>query len=71
MHGLDYDEKNGFPQTPHEKVLCWRNFTNNVYSGDADAECVLDVIEENCEEWIDLRPYMIEHPPSITVHDCF
>ena len=71
MHGLDYDENNGFPRTPHEQVIDWRNFMTDVYSNEADAEHCLDVIEENFEEWIDLRPYMIEHPPTVTVHDCF
>ena len=32
---------------------------------------ILDVIEENYEEWIDLRPYMIESPIAVSVHDKF
>ena len=72
MHGLDYDENNGFPRTPHEKVLSWKEFETDIFSSEADAEnIILDVIEDNYEEWIDLRPYMIEHPLTITVHENF
>ncbi len=29
------------------------------------------MIEENYEEWIDLRPYMIESPLTVSLHDKF
>lgn len=29
------------------------------------------VIEDNHEEWVDLRPYMIESPMTVTLHDKF
>jgi len=29
------------------------------------------MIEENNEEWIDLRPYMVEQPLTVTIHDNF
>ena len=32
---------------------------------------ILDVIEDNFEEWIDLRPYIIESPFSVSLHDKF
>jgi CBS domain-containing protein len=32
---------------------------------------ILDVIEENFEEWIDLRPYFIEHPLTASIFDKF
>ena len=31
----------------------------------------MDVIEDNFEEWIDLRPYIIESPFSVSLHDKF
>ena len=72
MHGLDYDENNGFPRTPHEKVISWREFETDIFSNEADAtNVILDVIEDNYDEWIDVRPYMIEHPLSVTVHESF
>ena len=44
----------------------------DIHSNEANAESViLDVIEENYEEWIDLRPYMIESPIAVSVHDKF
>lgn len=69
---LTYDEKNGFPPTPPSKVLSLNNFGVDIFSNDADAEhVIMDVIEENFEEWIDLRPYMIENPLSVSQHDKF
>ncbi len=69
---LDYDEKNGFPLTPANEKLHWAEFNVDIMSSEADAQnVILDVIEENFEEWIDLRPYMIEAPMQVTVHDKF
>ena len=69
---LDYDEKNGFPTTPAAKLVPWWEFTTDIYSSEADAEkVILDVIEENFEQWIDLRPYMIESPLTVSLHDKF
>jgi len=70
---LDYDAKNGFPKTPSRKVLSWEEFLVDIYSSDVDnvENVILDVIEECYEEWIDLRPYMIEHPLTVTTKDNF
>lgn len=69
---LDYDNKNGFPDTPKHKLLPWTTFRHNIFSREADAEHVIvDIIEDNYEEWIDLRPYMIESPIAVSVHDKF
>jgi len=32
---------------------------------------ILDVIEENFEEWVDLRPYFIEYPFTVSIYDKF
>ena len=32
---------------------------------------ILDVVEENPEQWIDLRPYMVESPMQVSMHDKF
>lgn len=69
---LEYDEKNGFPITPESQILDWTKFTIDVMSTEADGEqVILDVIEENYDEWIDLRPYMIESPMAVSMHDKF
>ena len=69
---LDYDEKNGFPKTPENEHLHYSEFNVDIMSSEADGErVILDVIEENYEEWIDLRPYMIESPQAVSVHDKF
>ena len=63
---------NGFPATPTDRILHWAEFNADVLSSEADSQrVILDVIEENFEEWIDLRPYMIESPMSVSVHDKF
>ena len=57
---LQYDEKNGFPETPSHKVLDWSNFLTDIFSTESDATDVLANVVEDChEEWIDLRPYML------------
>lgn len=69
---LEYDSKNGFPETPAHKTLLWSDFPVDIYSNEADATNVItDVIEDCHEEWIDLRPYMIESPIAVSVHDKF
>lgn len=69
---LEYDAKNGFPATPDHKILPWVDFQSDIHSTEADAEhVILDVIEECYEEWIDLRPYMIESPIAVSIHDKF
>ena len=69
---LEYDAKNGFPETPAHKALGWHEFPVDIYSSEADAtEVIADVIEDCHEEWIDLRPYMIESPIAVSVHDKF
>ena len=69
---LDYDAQNGFPETPESKRLTWHEFFVDIYSTEADATDVIDNVIEDChEEWIDLRPYMIESPMTVSVHDKF
>ena len=69
---LEYDAKNGFPSTPEHKILSWEEFQTDIHSTEADAEhVILDVIEENYDEWIDLRPYMVESPIAVSIHDKF
>lgn len=53
-------------------MLDWRIFCVDILSTEADGEkVILDVVEENYEEWIDLRPYMIESPMAVSMHDKF
>lgn len=69
---LQYDERNGFPETPANQIIDWREFCCDIVSSEADGEqVILDVIEENYEEWVDLRPYIIESPMAVSVHDKF
>ena len=43
---------------------------HDIDSCEADATHVLEnVIEECFEEWLDLRPYMIEEPEQVSIHD--
>ena len=38
----------------------------NIYSAEADPGNVLESLEGDDEEWIDLRPYMIEFPQKLS-----
>ena len=51
-------------------MLPWTEFMHDIDSCEADATHVLEnVIEECFEEWLDLRPYMIEEPEQVSIHD--
>ena len=53
-------------------MLPWTEFTHDIDSSEADATHVLEnVIEECFEEWLDLRPYMIEEPEQVFIFDYF
>ena len=53
-------------------MLGWDHFLVDIYSTESDATDVLQNVIEDCpEEWIDLRPYMIESPLTVSVHDKF
>ena len=57
---LDYDHKNGFPETPKHKILPYATFNHNIFSREAESErVILDVIEENYEEWIDDKEILL------------
>ena len=41
----------------------------NIYSDEVDATYVLDeIIDKHSEKWVDLRPYMIEHPFKVSIY---
>jgi len=66
---LNYDENEGLPETPEADQLDWRVFNEDFYSSAADANSVKDIIAENPDELIDLRPYMVVHPFTMAPHD--
>ena len=64
-----YDEAKGYPPTPKDKILHYRHFNVNIYSDEVDATYVLEnIVEEYGNEWLDLRPYMIENPIKVSVY---
>ena len=69
---LDYDALSGFPDTPKENIVDWVQFNKNVNSDEADPAWVLaNICDEYSEEWLDLRPYMIENPITVSVFTKF
>ena len=69
---LEYDAQAGFPATPQNQILHWREFNKTICSDDADATWVLaNICDEYSEEWLDLRPYMIENPIMVSVFTKF
>jgi len=61
-----WDERCGFPPTPPEDLIHWSRFNSNIYSDEMSAKAALAAIEGHDEEWIDLRPYMIEQPQKLS-----
>ena len=46
----------------------WRAFNKNIYSDEVNADYVLEhIIPYYEDEFVDLRPYMIENPISVSV----
>ena len=67
---MEYGEHNGFPKTPGDKIVPWQEFNTDVYSTEPDAAWALENVIDDCyEEWIDLRPYMIEYPITVSIFD--
>ena len=64
-----YDEVHGWPATPEDELIDWSHFCMNIYSDEVSAEYVLQkIIPQYQDEWIDLRPYMIESPFQISLN---
>lgn len=61
-----FDERSGFPLTPEEDRVHWREFNVNIYSDEPSPDQAIEDLAQYSEEWFDLRPYMIEHPPKIS-----
>ena len=57
------------PETPTESRLSWRAFNCDLYSSTFSLIEVLDVIKENPQKRLDLRPYMIQSPFVCTTTD--
>ena len=80
QYSSHWDERCGFAMTPESEVMNWSEFNENIYSeriltGDFFeilAEGFLQktsskrLLTEDDEEWIDLRPYMIEFPQKVS-----
>ena len=62
---LRYDADHGFTETPDDMIVDWRLFNKNLESSEPDITLAIEVIKENPEEKIDLRPYMIEYPMTV------
>jgi CBS-domain-containing membrane protein len=62
---LQYDADHGFPETPDDMIVDWRLFNKNLESSEPDISKAIEVIKNNPEQKIDLRPYMIEYPMTV------
>ena len=55
------------PET--EKILDWWLFNSDMFSTDREFEEVEDIVLNNMERLVDLRPYMIEEPYIVYTTD--
>ena len=63
----DYEE---FPESTGSAVLPWTNFTRDFMSLDiAMTPDIKQYCENNLDNMIDMRPYMIENPEKCTRYD--
>ena len=66
QHSLFWDERCGFKPTPASQILHWSKFNSNIFSDTISPEQALAGLEGHEDEWIDLRPYMIELPIKLS-----
>lgn len=72
MFEFDYDAQNGYPETPEDLKLDWVHFNADILSTEWDTKAVVsDVVDANPDAMVDLRPYMIEGPQSVTMQTKF
>jgi CBS domain-containing protein len=50
-------------------VLDWWLFNSDIYSTERSIDEVSDIISWNQNKLVDLRPYMIEHPYTVSTTD--
>ena len=60
-----WDERSGFKPTPLSDIIHWSKFNANIFSSVESPDEALAALEGHGEEWIDLRPYMIEQPVKL------
>ena len=69
---LSYDSKNGFPNTPQNRLIHWTEFNCDIYSTEYTGEKVVtEVCDVYLDEKVDLRPYMWENPITVSVYTRF
>ena len=52
--------------TPKEDILHWSKFNVNIYSDETEQGNILHTLKNDDEEWLDLRPYIIEFPQKVS-----
>lgn len=66
----NFDETEGFPPTPDDKIMSKIHFNSPITGKQPDYERILnEVCDHYLEEMVDLRPYMWEYPFTVTIHD--
>ena len=66
QYSSHWDERCGFAMTPESEVMNWSEFNENIYSERILTGDFFEILAEDDEEWIDLRPYMIEFPQKVS-----
>ena len=61
-----WDSRAGFPPTPPDKLVHWSKFNVNIYSDEMEPGDVVRDLADYNDEWIDLRPYVIEFPQKVS-----
>ena len=57
------------PMTSRSKILDWRYFNTDITSTDRQFDEVKAICDNNQDEYIDMRPYMIECPWTCSTTD--
>ena len=72
-HHNDFDAlHNAMPHTKNEDVVPWFHFNSDIYSSEYKGVSVLDeVVNVYPDEKIDLRPYILENPITVTIYTKF
>jgi hypothetical protein len=65
----DHDDYKKYPMQP--AVLKWEELNQDLHSNIRDYRDIETIASQNGDKELDLRPYMIERPYTVSIHDKF
>ena len=73
FHSNEYDDlAGGYPFPGKDDIVHWTAFNSDIQSSEFKGKEILaDCLENHKDERVDLRPYILENPLTITIYTKF